>query len=76
MLSDIQIGDICRTNLSQPGGLVLVLDIQPYSNAIPRLAAYVEHVEDHPYGYTKGMKGWYLLEELVLVQRDGGQEQS
>lgn len=45
---DIQIGDICRTNLSQPGGLVRVLDIQPHSNPIPRLAAYIVGGRNEP----------------------------
>lgn len=61
----IEIGRIYRTNLSKPGGLVKVLDIAPYSPNSTELAAWIEHVEDHPYGYKKGDRGWYMVADLV-----------
>lgn len=64
-------GDICRTNLSKPGGLVKVLAIYPstYVRANEyRLMAYIEHIEDHPYGYEKGVRGYYFVDELILVE--------
>lgn len=64
---NINPGDICRTNLSQPGGLVKIICIEPSEFNPGRLAAFIEHVEDHPYGYKKGEKGWYMADELVLV---------
>lgn len=63
----IKPGDLCKTNLSQPGGLVAVLDIKPYSTHVSKLMAYIEHVQDHPYGYKKGERGWYGLDDLILI---------
>lgn len=68
----IEIGDICRTNLSQPGGLVKVLDIKPYSQQTIKPMAHIEHLEDHPYGYEAGAKGWYMVEDLVFVRKGEG----
>lgn len=61
----IEVGKIYRTNLSKPGGLVKVLSIEPSGYNDGRMAAYIEHVEDHPYGYAKGTRGWYMVEDLV-----------
>ena len=61
----VEIGKVYRTNLSKPGGLVRVLDIQPYSSYYRELTAYIEHIEDHPYGYKKGERGGYMVRDLV-----------
>lgn len=61
----VKVGEVYRTNLSKPGGLVKVLEIKPYSPSSIELAALVEHIEDHPYGYKKGDRGWYMVTDLV-----------
>jgi hypothetical protein len=68
MMSDLKVGDICRTNLSTPGGLVKILYIEPYSSAYPKLYCGIEHIEDHSYGYSKGTKGGYMAEDLIFVR--------
>lgn len=60
-------GDICRTNLSQLGGLVKILKMVD-STQSNRQLAWIEHIEDHPYGYEKGTRGYYFLDELILVE--------
>lgn len=67
---DVIISEIYWTNLSKPGGPVRVLDIQPFSSYDSEPAAYIEHLVDHPYGYAKGTKGWYLCKELRPLTRD------
>lgn len=64
----MKVGDIVMTNLAQLGGRVKILELQPSHTDKTRTAAYVVHVEDHPYGYTKGTKGWYLLDDLKPVE--------
>lgn len=71
-----EIGKIYRTNLSQPGGLVKVLEIHPSDYHPDQKACYIEHVEDHPYGYPKGTKGWYEDRDLVSVCQDCGNDLS
>jgi len=69
---ELQVRDICRTNLSKPGGMVRILSIEPFWLSSPdraRLVADVEHIEDHPYGYRKGETGYYFVEDLILVER-------
>lgn len=61
----VEVGKIYLTNASQPGGLVKVLKIEPEWSGHGRLVAYIEHVEDHPYGYPKGDKGWYYCDDLI-----------
>ena len=63
----IQPGDLCKTNLSQPGGYVAVLAVEPSQYDNQRMAAKIQHVEDHPYGYKKGDIGWCFVDELLLV---------
>jgi hypothetical protein len=58
-------GDICRTNLSQPGGLVMVLDIWDKTT---EPTARIVHVDNHPYGYERGTTGDYLVKDLILVE--------
>jgi len=67
---DWQIGQIYWTNLSKPGGPVRILKIEPEWSGHGRLAAYIEHVADHPYGYEKGTRGWYYLEDLRELTSD------
>src|SRR5689334_18392037 len=59
--------DVCLTNLSKPGGLVKVLEtvLDTYSNS---WSAHIEHIEDHPYGYKKGSRGWYAVDDLIYVR--------
>jgi hypothetical protein len=66
-MDEIKVGSICRTNLSQPGGLVRVLSIEPYSEGSSKMYATIEHIEAHPYGYAAGTRGGYMIEDLVLV---------
>lgn len=66
---EVQKGDICRTNLSQPGGLVKVLDVT-WDSGYKRYMCFIVHVEDHPYGYPKGDKGWYALDDLIYIRTD------
>jgi hypothetical protein len=69
-MKELQVGDICRTNLSKPGGLVKILSIEPYSETLPELHCTIEHIEDHPYGYSKGTRGGYMAEDLIFIRRD------
>ena len=71
---NIVINNIYRTNLSQPGGLVKVLEIHPSDYHPDGKACYIEHVEDHPYGYSKGTRGWYEDRDLVPVCQDCGED--
>ena len=51
--------------------LVKVLRIEPSELNPGKLVAYIEHIEDHPYGYKKGDKGWYNVEDLVYEGTPG-----
>jgi hypothetical protein len=68
------VGNIYRTNLSQPGGLVRVLEVVQSDYNLDGKACYIEHVEDHPYGYSQGTKGWYEDRDLVTVCQDCGED--
>jgi len=35
--------------------------------------AWIEHIEDHPYGYKKGEKGGYFSDNLIFVSRNDEQ---
>lgn len=59
--------DICMTNLSQPGGLVKVLGVI-WDTDNKRTVATIEFLEDHPYGYSKGTKGCYALDDLIFIR--------
>ena len=70
-MSEIAVGDVCLTNLSKPGGLVKVLRLDPcVISGKPRTFAWIEHVEDHPYGYEKGSTGGYYTDELIFVRHE------
>lgn len=66
-MTAIIIKNIYRTNLSQPGGLVRVLEIAPSDYNPDGKACYIEHVEPHSYGYEQGTRGWYEDRDLVTV---------
>ena len=58
------VGQVCWTQISQPGGLVEVRALAP-SVVIPgRMMAQVRHVLDHPYGSPMGSVGWYPIRDL------------
>lgn len=71
---NIKIKDIYRTNLSQPGGLVKVLKVEESWVGDKKPICYIEHVEDHPYGYPCGAKGYYYPENLVPVCQYCGED--
>ena len=73
----LQKDDICRTNLSQPGGLVKVTEVRD-TTVDGRIVqfAWIEHIEDHPYGYKRGERGGYFVDNLIFVGRVVGDEKS
>ena len=44
-----------------------MLAVEPSQYNNQRMAAKIQHVEDHPYGYKKGDIGWCFVDELLLV---------
>lgn len=67
----LAVGDICRTNLSKPGGLVKILEITTHSEVRPgKRFCWIEHIEDHPYGYAKGTRGGYYEDELIFIEAE------
>lgn len=66
-MSKLEKGDICRTNVSQPGGLVMVLEVALADLTPPRQYCRIVHLEDHPYGYEAGTLGGYYADELIKV---------
>jgi len=51
---------------SESSGLVKILDIH-IGGFFDKNLAFVEYLEDHPYGYRKGETGNYFLNELRPV---------
>jgi hypothetical protein len=67
METQISVGEIYWTNLSQPGGPVRILRVERsdiWRFREERQVAYIEHILDHPYGYSKGTRGYYFCDEL------------
>jgi len=67
----LKVGDICRTNISQSGGLVRILDLDEQRE---NCYCYIEFIENHPYGYAKGDKGVYFKSDLIFVESGGNHE--
>ena len=67
----VKVGDVARTPF-EPSGLVKILGIH-IGGFFDKNLAFVEYLEDHPYGYKKGETGNYFLNELkpaVLALED------
>lgn len=56
------VGQVCWTTLTAPGGLVEILWLT--RDATWGHVAQIRHLLDHPYGYAQGTIGWYPLRDL------------
>jgi hypothetical protein len=64
----LKVGDVVRTPF-EPSGLVKILAIH-IGGFFDKNLAFVEYLEDHPYGYKKGENGNYFLNELRPLEEE------